>query len=63
MPKADPCQKYACKIQDCLQANNWQENKCQTAIENLRKCCERFQHLDQVCCRGIKLATNNNKND
>ncbi|ESO83794.1 hypothetical protein LOTGIDRAFT_132754 [Lottia gigantea] len=53
MPKTDPCQKQACAIQKCLQANNYQESKCESVLEDMKKCCEKFGKLSG-CCDGIK---------
>ncbi|KAJ4505239.1 Cx9C motif-containing protein 4, mitochondrial [Exophiala dermatitidis] len=36
------CMAYRCAIQDCLQKNNYKEEKCQTAIDALYECCNEF---------------------
>ena len=51
----DPCQKYACEVQVCLQRNNYQENKCQETIKNLVKCCQLWGEESFKVCSGIKL--------
>ncbi|KAF0437092.1 mature T-cell proliferation 1 neighbor protein-like protein [Gigaspora margarita] len=40
--KADsqPCHREACAIQECLQKNNYQEERCKDVINQLFKCCE-----------------------
>ena len=54
MPSKDPCLKYACKIQVCLEKNKYQESKCQFEINNILKCCQRYEHLNLVCCSGFR---------
>ncbi|KAL1931817.1 hypothetical protein VTP01DRAFT_9961 [Rhizomucor pusillus] len=58
MPPTPPCQKEACAIQDCLGKNNYQESKCEQAIQALRQCCE--QLLDSggssPCCPQRKYG-------
>jgi len=50
----DPCQKQACRIQDCLQKNHYQEAKCLKVIEDLQECCRKFSAKSPtVCCEGI----------
>ena len=42
MPKKGPrheCQSYACAIQSCLDKNNYDQEKCGTALVNLYECC------------------------
>ncbi|XP_016123156.1 cx9C motif-containing protein 4-like [Sinocyclocheilus grahami] len=39
MPQKDPCQKQACAIQRCLQANKYIESLCEDVIQAMRKCC------------------------
>ncbi|XP_070704569.1 cx9C motif-containing protein 4 [Pempheris klunzingeri] len=53
MPQKDPCQKQACAIQKCLQANRYMESMCQDVIREMRRCCEK-QAGDSVCCSGFK---------
>jgi len=52
MVKKDPCLRYACDIQKCLQGNNYNENACTVTIERLSKCCKRFNYTP-LCCEGI----------
>ena len=51
----DPCQKYACELQVCLKNNNFQENKCQNALERLVKCCSLWRQESFKVCSGIKI--------
>ncbi|ODV87002.1 hypothetical protein CANARDRAFT_27338 [[Candida] arabinofermentans NRRL YB-2248] len=51
----DPCKAEACKIQDCLKGNNYDESKCTKVIDNLYKCCTQFYEKNgtdarSVCC-------------
>lgn len=50
----DPCQKYACNLQDCLQKNNYQESKCQYVINDILKCCNRQRERSIVCSGFLK---------
>ncbi|XP_045852361.1 cx9C motif-containing protein 4 isoform X2 [Meles meles] len=54
MPQKDPCQKQACEIQKCLQANNYMEAKCQAVIQELRKCCARYPKGRSLVCSGFE---------
>nr|XP_044620128.1 cx9C motif-containing protein 4 isoform X1 [Equus asinus] len=54
MPQKDPCQKQACEIQKCLQANNYMESKCQAVIKELRKCCARYPKGRSLICSGFE---------
>ena len=51
--KTDPCQKFACELQVCLQKNNYQESKCQEAIKRLVKCCQAWKEESFKVCSGI----------
>ncbi|KAM4535382.1 cx9C motif-containing protein 4 [Fundulus heteroclitus] len=53
MPQKDPCQKQACAIQKCLQANKYLESLCEEVIRDMRRCCE-AQGGNSVCCSGFK---------
>ncbi|KAJ5553197.1 hypothetical protein N7494_002575 [Penicillium frequentans] len=37
-----PCHPRACAIQNCLNKNSWQEEKCQAQIDALYECCNAF---------------------
>ncbi|CAI2168751.1 11030_t:CDS:2 [Funneliformis geosporum] len=43
-PKDDsqPCLNEACQIQTCLQKNDYQEARCQQAIDKLLQCCDKL---------------------
>ncbi|XP_061838104.1 cx9C motif-containing protein 4 [Nerophis lumbriciformis] len=53
MPQKDPCQKQACAIQACLQANKYVEVKCVDVIHHMRECC-RIHAEHSACCSGFK---------
>ncbi|CAK6971173.1 hypothetical protein F2P81_015146 [Scomber scombrus] len=53
MPKKDPCQKQACAIQKCLQANKYVESMCEDVIRAMRRCCETHS-ANSICCSGFK---------
>ncbi|XP_061568184.1 cx9C motif-containing protein 4 [Cololabis saira] len=53
MPQKDPCQKQACAIQKCLQANKYVETLCEDVIQEMRRCCETATG-HSVCCSGFK---------
>ncbi|KAL0994131.1 hypothetical protein UPYG_G00118110 [Umbra pygmaea] len=52
MPQKDPCQKQACAIQKCLQANKYIETMCEDVIRAMRMCCEQTGK-NSVCCSGF----------
>ncbi|XP_077591177.1 cx9C motif-containing protein 4 [Stigmatopora nigra] len=53
MPEKDPCQKQACAIQTCLQANKYVASMCEDVIEDMRRCC-RTHGANSICCSGFK---------
>ncbi|KAG7223187.1 hypothetical protein INR49_015795 [Caranx melampygus] len=53
MPQKDPCQKQACAIQRCLQANKYVESMCEDVTRDMRRCCE-MQAGKSICCSGFK---------
>ncbi|MCI4386302.1 hypothetical protein PGIGA_G00060730 [Pangasianodon gigas] len=53
MPLKDPCQKQACAIQKCLQANSYIEGRCEDVIRAMRRCCELHAGENSVCCSGF----------
>lgn len=60
MNKPDPCKPEACAIQNCLQANNYNESKCTKIIDNLYLCCKNFyeqqgKEASSVCCPKFNL--------
>ncbi|XP_017839402.1 cx9C motif-containing protein 4 [Drosophila busckii] len=52
--KKDPCKPYACRIQACLSANDFQERRCAEELEQMRQCCLKW-HKESLCCSGIDL--------
>ena len=52
--KSDPCQKFACELQVCLQKHQYQESKCQDAIKRLVKCCSIWKEESFKVCSGIE---------
>ncbi|XP_009097708.1 cx9C motif-containing protein 4 isoform X2 [Serinus canaria] len=62
MSQKDPCQKQACEIQKCLQANNYMESKCEAALQEMRKCCARFARGRSVCCSGFEREEREREN-
>uniref|UniRef100_A0A914V523 Cx9C motif-containing protein 4 n=1 Tax=Plectus sambesii TaxID=2011161 RepID=A0A914V523_9BILA len=50
---ADPCMKFACQLQDCLQKKRYQESECADVKEKLLDCCR--AHLDESrVCDGFR---------
>uniref|UniRef100_A0A8C9WJS1 C-x(9)-C motif containing 4 homolog (S. cerevisiae) n=1 Tax=Scleropages formosus TaxID=113540 RepID=A0A8C9WJS1_SCLFO len=56
MPQKDPCQKQACAIQKCLQANKYVESQCEKEILEMQRCCEALAGRHSVCCSGFTKA-------
>ncbi|XP_039343600.1 cx9C motif-containing protein 4 isoform X3 [Mauremys reevesii] len=54
MPQKDPCQKQACEIQKCLQANNYQEARCEAVLQEMRRCCAQYPKGRSICCSGFE---------
>ncbi|XP_014376117.1 cx9C motif-containing protein 4 [Alligator sinensis] len=54
MPQKDPCQKQACEIQKCLQANNYMASKCEAVLHEMRRCCARYPKGRSICCSGFE---------
>ncbi|ODV79782.1 Cx9C motif-containing protein 4, mitochondrial [Suhomyces tanzawaensis NRRL Y-17324] len=62
MSSCDPntCKPQACAIQDCLQANGYNESKCSKLIDQLYLCCKNFYEQNgsdaqSVCCPKFNL--------
>ncbi|KAJ8974381.1 hypothetical protein NQ317_001533 [Molorchus minor] len=55
MPVKDPCKVFACKIQDCLKENKFQEPSCQRILEQMRDCCRKWKDKSLVC-EGIDIS-------
>lgn len=54
------CKEKACKIQYCLQANNYQESACQAEIAELKACCRKLSPevlKHSAFCGGIEKKT------
>lgn len=52
--------KEACAIQDCLNANNYNESKCLKVIDNLYLCCRKYYEENgpdkqTTCCPKFSL--------
>ncbi|KAI7829083.1 DUF1903-domain-containing protein [Kickxella alabastrina] len=47
-----PCQKEACKLQDCLWRNDFQESRCQETLRALQSCCNTLLQANKtsICC-------------
>ncbi|XP_024054953.1 cx9C motif-containing protein 4 isoform X1 [Terrapene carolina triunguis] len=54
MPQKDPCQKQACEIQKCLQANNYLEARCEAVLQEMRRCCAQCPKGRSICCSGFE---------
>ncbi|XP_055382254.1 cx9C motif-containing protein 4 [Condylostylus longicornis] len=52
--KKDPCKKFACRIQSCLEKHKYQESRCLEELEDMRQCCLKW-HKESLCCSGIIL--------
>lgn len=48
----DPCLKYACELQKCLQANDYKEELCTKIMEDMLTCCEKWKEKAE-CCLGF----------
>ncbi|KAM4598082.1 cx9C motif-containing protein 4 [Polymixia lowei] len=62
MPHKDPCQKQACAIQKCLQANKYIESMCEDVIREMRRCCETHGADKSICCSGFSKEQKNIEN-
>lgn len=56
----DPCKREACNIQNCLLTNSYDETRCQSLIDDLYRCCNKFyQSKDRMektpCCPQPEL--------
>ncbi|KAF1838080.1 DUF1903-domain-containing protein [Decorospora gaudefroyi] len=55
-----PCHPRACAIQDCIQKNNYNEEKCRKEVDALYECCNAFykengQEASTVSCPKYSL--------
>jgi hypothetical protein len=48
----DPCHPLACKLQQCLNRNSFDENKCQDVIREIHVCCKKVGYRT-VTCEGF----------
>ncbi|CAK9804481.1 Cx9C motif-containing protein 4 [Anthophora quadrimaculata] len=55
MTEADPCKKFACKLQQCLKDNVYQPSRCEAVIEQIRQCCIIHSAVSTVC-DGIDIS-------
>lgn len=62
MPNKDPCKPFACKIQECLQNNRFQEPQCQKVIESMKECCRKWGD-ESFVCSGFKKILEEESND
>jgi Domain of unknown function (DUF1903). len=58
--QTDACKPQACAIQDCIQANGYNESKCTKVIDELYLCCRKFYETNgldakSVCCPKFNL--------
>lgn len=37
--EGNPCKPHACAIQTCIQRNQFQQEKCESLIRDLYRCC------------------------
>jgi hypothetical protein len=59
------CQREACGVQSCLQANNYKEEFCAGEIEKLKKCCSKLKPdilKYSVRCSGFINSLTDNGN-
>ncbi|XP_072286872.1 cx9C motif-containing protein 4 [Pyxicephalus adspersus] len=59
--RKDPCQRAACAIQKCLQANNYKEGQCQSELQEMRICCSKLMNQKSVCCSGFNSQQTNDR--
>ncbi|CUM66198.1 uncharacterized protein PRCAT00003856001 [Priceomyces carsonii] len=55
----EPCKPEACAIQNCLEANGYNESKCSKLIDSLYLCCKQYyeENGDEqtTCCPKLNL--------
>jgi hypothetical protein len=67
-PPRYPCQPFACAVQDCLVLNNFNQDKCLSAVKKLEECCLRERKVDgdkvveSEGCVGV-LAARDKRNE
>ena len=50
--KKDPCLKFACRLQTCLDRKGYDDQKCLKEIGDIRECCESYWR-DSIVCEGF----------
>ena len=50
--RKDPCLKYACRLQTCLDRKGYDDQKCLNEIQDIRECCE-YSWRDSTVCEGF----------
>ncbi|XP_076177277.1 cx9C motif-containing protein 4-like isoform X1 [Ptiloglossa arizonensis] len=55
MTTIDPCKKFACKLQQCLNDNIYQPSRCESVLEEIRRCCIVHKSVSKVC-EGIDTS-------
>jgi len=50
----DPCKKFACEIQHCLQAHQYRESSCQSQLDQMIQCCTRWIGKSVSCSGFVK---------
>jgi hypothetical protein len=43
----DPCHKYACDIQTCLQNNNYSQEKCTHIVQIYNDCVKQYAQKEE----------------
>ena len=61
-PKRDPCLKFACEMQKCLQNSSYNESKCANVLLKIKKCCDDnygsgSRRILSPTCSGFKPLT------
>ncbi len=61
----DPCLKFACEMQKCLQNADYNETKCISVLMKLKKCCHNYygygtSRVMSPTCSGF-IQTKNGK--
>jgi len=54
IPLRDPCKKFACAIQHCLKAHQYQESLCQYQLDQMIHCCTKWTRKSASCAGFTK---------
>ncbi|WFD03207.1 hypothetical protein MOBT1_001896 [Malassezia obtusa] len=46
--KEEPCKRLACAIQTCIQRNQFQQERCNSVVRDLHRCCADFYERHEV---------------